>query len=165
MCIEISRARELKTKIAASPFQAIFDSLTNLASAVCETNYATISVMDSYNHLFISTVGINCLKEVPINDSLCKNAIINTLLEIEDAQADERYWDNPYVKGELSIRFYAGVPISMPLGEQMGTVCVFDQFPKLLNNYQKQALIGISKTVQKTIVAQEFVLKQNLFNK
>ena len=47
----------------------------------------------------------------------------------------------------------------MPLGEQMGTVCVFDKLPKILNYYQKQALIGISKTVYKTIVAQEFVLK------
>ena len=159
MVKEVSHAMQLKLKVAASPFQAIFDSLLKLATIVCATDYATISLKDSYSHLFISTIVIEGMKKVPLADSFFKENN-NNLLEIEDAQADNRYRDNPNVKGEPAIRFYAGVPITMPLGEQMGTICVFGKTPKLLNTHQKQALIGISKTVLDTIIAQEFALKQ-----
>ncbi len=155
-----SSAMSLKLKIAASPFQAICDSLLDLATTVCGTDYAIISLKDSCAHLFVSTVGFSGIQEIALNDSFCRHSVPNELIEIEDAQADDRFWDNPYVKGEPNIRFYAGVPITMPLGEQIGTICVFGQTPKLLDSHQKDALLGISKVLFNTIIAQEFVLKQ-----
>lgn len=160
MAVEVSHAMELRLKIAASPFQVIFDSILKLASTVCDTDYAIISLKDSHRHLFISSIGFEGTKELPLADSFCKYSTANNVLEIEDAQLDERFWDNPNVTGNLAIRFYACVPIILPLGDQMGTICVFDKIPKLLNSHQKQALIEISKIVLDTITAQEFVLKQ-----
>ncbi len=155
-----SETLKLKLRIAASPFQSICNSIVKLAANVCETEYALISVKDSHAHLFVSTIGIEGLQEVALNDSFCSYAKANELIEVEDAKVDPRFEHNPYVVGEPFIRFYAGVPISLPLGEQIGTVCVFGNTPKKLSPIQSAALLNISKVLLQTMVAEDSICKQ-----
>lgn len=155
-----SKALSLKLRIASSPFQAICDSLLNLASTICETRFALISLKDIHAHIFITAIGIEGVDEIAVEHSFCRYATANTLIEIEDATVDERFRDNPYVTDDPRIRFYAGVPIALPTGEDIGTICVFDQTPKRLNEQQKQALTDIAKTFLNTMVAQDFVFKK-----
>jgi len=48
--------------------------------------------------------------------------------------------DNPLVTNEPKIRFYAGVPLKALTGEKLGTFCIIDTKPRILNNVQIQAL-------------------------
>ncbi|VTP13847.1 putative diguanylate cyclase YeaP [Phytobacter ursingii] len=53
------------------------------------------------------------------------------ILVVEDASTDTRYSDNPLVKGEPFIRFYAGCPLHLPDGAFAGMLCVMDTRPRI----------------------------------
>lgn len=160
MDYEVYKALSVKLRIAASPFQAICDSLLNLAATVCESQFAILSLKDTHSHLFVSTLGITGLEEVADVDSICSYAAANSLIEVEDAMVDVRFCNNPYVTGEPHIRSYAGVPVCLPTGEKLGTICVFDQSPRVLQSHQAKALMSISKVLFNTMVAQDIMFKQ-----
>ena len=71
-------------------------------------------------------------------------------MEINDATQDNRFFDNPLVTGDLGIKFYAGMPLTTSDGFNLGTLCVIDTKPKVLSDYQKEAL----KTLGKQVIAQ-----------
>jgi GAF domain-containing protein len=49
---------------------------------------------------------------------------------IGDASDDERFSTTAAVVDDPNIRFYAGVPIKAPGGEQIGALCVYDPTPR-----------------------------------
>jgi GAF domain-containing protein len=89
-----------------------YDELTALASVICNSPVALISLVDEKRQWFKSAHGLT-EKETPIAYSFCAHAIIdpNELMEVEDAKADKRFAENPLVTGYPNIAFYAGVPL------------------------------------------------------
>ena len=77
------------------------------------------------------------------------------LLEVPDATQDDRFMDNPLVTGNPEIRFYCGVPIKLPLGEIIGSLCVIDTVTRYLNETQRIALKGLAKVIADLLVARE----------
>ncbi len=63
---------------------------------------------------------------------------------VEDAAADPRFRDNPLVRGEPRIRFYAGVPVRDKDGQALGTLCVIDREPRRLRATELQALLDLA---------------------
>lgn len=117
-----------------------FDNLAHLAAMVCETPISLISLVDDQRQWFKSQVGLD-VKETPREQAFCAHAIKdNKLMVVEDATEDERFVDNPLVTGEPGIRFYAGAPLKMAEGEQLGTLCIIDRKPRSLTEKQRQAL-------------------------
>ena len=55
--------------------------------------------------------------------------------------------DNPLVKSEPYIRFYAGAPLITPQGTRLGTICVIDTKPKEIDKAQINALSALSRQV------------------
>lgn len=79
-----------------------FDDLTLLASQICDTPVSLITFVDTERQWFKSAVGID-INETPRDVSFCGHAILDpdSMLEVKDARADERFKDNPLVTGEL----------------------------------------------------------------
>src|ERR1700756_2232070 len=137
-----------KYKILDTDPEKAFDDLTILASQICETPVALISLIDSDRQWFKSKVGVS-VGETPREVSFCAVALQQAnLFIVPDATKDPRFSSNPFVVSDPKIRFYAGAPFKSSDGYPLGTLCVVDVVPRALTPNQEAALIALSRQVQ-----------------
>lgn len=135
-------------KILDTDPERAFDDLTVLASHICETPIALISLIDTDRQWFKSRVGVN-ITETPREVAFCNKAIQQSdLFVVPDATKDPRFSSNPLVVNDPKIRFYAGAPFTSSSGYPLGTLCVVDMVPRELSAGQKNALRALSRQVQ-----------------
>lgn len=127
--------------------EQLFDDLTTLASQICDTPIALISLIDPDRQWFKSRVGLDA-EETSREIAFCSHAILqDDVFEIPNASLDPRFHDNPLVTGAPDIRFYAGAPLVSPSGHAIGTLCTIDRKPRKLTESQKTSLQTLSKSV------------------
>ena len=144
-------------KILDTDPEEAFDDLTILASHICETPVAMISMIDSDRQWFKSKHGLK-VSETPRAVSFCAIAIQQPdLFVVPDASKDPRFSSNPFVVSDPKIRFYAGAPFTSSDGHPLGTLCVVDMVPRELTPSQETALVALSRQVQA-----QFELRKNL---
>lgn len=138
---EAARLATLKLyRILDTPPEQNFDDLTLLASHICNTPMALITLVDEDRQWFKSRVGME-ITETSRAVSFCAHAIRqNDIMIVPDTWQDERLRDNPQVTGAPHIRFYAGAPLITRDGFALGTLCVIDRVVRTLTRDQIEAL-------------------------
>ena len=147
--LEKIRLQELQSfNVLDSDAEQAYDDLVKLASIICDTPIALVSLVDGDRQWFKAKVGLSAM-ETPRGQAFCAHAITNPdeLMEVHDALEDKRFVNNPLVTGDLGIRFYAGAPLLTPSGSALGTVCVIDTVPRKLTELQADALKALSRQV------------------
>lgn len=100
-----------------------FDRLTALLKKLLNVEFALVSLVDEKRQWFKSACGIDA-SETPRQEAFCAHAILEkSVLVVLDALQDARFKNNPLVKTDPHIRFYAGYPLINSEGHVLGTLC------------------------------------------
>ncbi|WP_434601111.1 sensor domain-containing diguanylate cyclase [Pseudomonas sp. Z1-29] len=151
---EAVRLKQLQSlKLLDTPPEERFDRLTRLARRLFNVPIALVSLVDANRQWFKSSAGLEA-SETPREVSFCGHAILqDEILEICDAEQDVRFHDNPLVKGQPGIRFYAGHPLGLDDGSKMGTLCLLDTRPRTLNDDERELLRDLASMAEQELVA------------
>ena len=125
-----------------------FDDIAFLASYICGTPIALVSLVDENRQWFKAKVGTD-LEQTSRDVAFCAHAILepDEIFVVPDALEDHRFATNPLVRDEPRIRFYAGAPLISPEGMPLGTLCVMDETPGALSAAQTRALGALAREV------------------
>ncbi len=137
----------LKYEILDTLPDGIFDEITALATKIFEVPIAIISLVDHNRIWFKSSFGLDT-EEIPRSPGLCSSAILSDdVYIVEDARKDPRTMCNPLVAGIMGLQFYAAAPLKSTEGYNLGTFCIIDKNPRLLNAKESLMLLQLSRIV------------------
>lgn len=128
-----------------------FDRWTREACATLSVPMAVVSLVDAERQWFKSRQGV-ADRESSRDESLCAHAILgDDVFQVPDLLADDRFADNPATAPPNSIRFYAGVPLVLRDGSRVGTLCVADRVPRVLDAAELAHLRALAGQVLKEL--------------
>ncbi|RVT50474.1 bifunctional diguanylate cyclase/phosphodiesterase [Rubrivivax albus] len=149
------------TELLDTAEEQSFDDLTALAAEILDVPIALVSLVDEQRQWFKSHHGLPA-RETPREWAFCAHAIQGDgIFEVPDAAADPRFRNNPLVVQDPRIRFYAGMPLRLPTGEALGTLCVIDRTPRRLEARQRDALVRLARQASHLIELHRSRLEQH----
>jgi PAS domain S-box-containing protein len=138
---ETERLRSLSLyEILDTGPEPAFDDLTALAADICHTPISLITFLDQTRQWVKSKTGFT-QSELPGEEAFCAYTIRQKdVMVVPDATKDERFSNNPMVKGEPHIRYYAGYPLLSNTGHGLGALCVLDTVPHEIDPHELEQL-------------------------
>lgn len=123
-----------RTGLLDSPPEAAFDRLTRLASKILRAPVSLVSLVDDHRQYFKSGYGLQepytTIRETPLSHSFCQHVVgTHEPLIISDARRHPLVHDSLGIT-ELGVIAYAGIPLTLPNGETLGSFCVVDMNPR-----------------------------------
>lgn len=132
------------------------EDIASITARFCEVPIVLVSIVKKDTQEFFVNHGLagqSTSREV----SFCGHAILqDEVFVVEDAHPDERFSDNPLVTGEPNISFYAGYPIRVK-GQKIGTLCMIDQKPRVLNDLQAEFHEVMARQVEQILNQKAFM--------
>ena len=137
-----------KYGVLGTPPRRDLGALVALAAQVCDVPTAAINLITASEQVQVATHGMDpgvCSRE----DSMCAAVLHESEpVIVPDASRDARFATNPFVTGEIGdVRFYAANHLVTPEGVAIGTLCVFDTEPRVLDARQRGALRALADRV------------------
>jgi two-component sensor histidine kinase len=132
-----------------------FDRITRLTSRALATPVALISLVDTERQFFKSQFGLPApyaeTRQTPLSHSFCQHVVLTeNVLRINDAREDALVRENLAVR-DLNVVAYLGVPLSMPDGSVLGSLCAIDNKPRDWDDGDVAALKDLAQTVMNQI--------------
>jgi len=124
------------------------EAVARLAATICGVSMASVNLMSAEHQHQVATAG--CVGGVSDRETAMCNVTISEPESVyaSDARLDPRWRDNPWVNGELgSVVFYAASQLRSTEGECIGTLCVFDEVTRELDDEQRRALDDLAVQV------------------
>ena len=136
--------------------EPVIDAFTQLAANVTGMPLALLNLVDR-DRLFVkSAAGFPAGASAPRSGAFCAYTIDgDDLFEVEDARLDPRFCDHPVVAGPAGLVHYAGVPLTLPGGERIGTICLLGPQPARLAAHERTFLTGLAGTIVNVLLLRE----------
>lgn len=150
---EAQRLASLATyRITDTPNEKEYDDIAALASYICRVPVSLITFIEEDRQWFKAAVGTDLTGNTR-KDSFCTYALMKPgrLTMVPQATSDERFIENPVVTGGPKINFYAGVTLMSHDNQPIGTLCVLDVKPNILDEEQQKALQTLGDQVSKLL--------------
>ena len=131
-----------------------FGSILQLVTDILGLPMVSINFIDEVQHFAKASLGME-LVNLPRNESFCAWAILSPeVMVVPDLQADARFHDHPLVRSEQApgepeegLRAYAGVPLTTPDGQRIGTLCVAGGEVHDLSDRERSILASLAQLV------------------
>lgn len=150
---------EHKILVLDSQYESLYLSINKLAATICHTPIAMITFLHDQHVWMVSgadysEIVLHAQKEIFYNWAIASDHFIEipdiSLVTQQSTLSLNSYY--PHLK------FYAGVPLKLPLGEVIGVLSVLDTKPNSLNQYQKNMLLALADVVTKSLVFKHHLL-------
>lgn len=127
---------------------SVLDSIAQRALLVLPgTDSAAVSFVGPDRVWFKASAGRHWSK-LPRAQAFCSHAVLGrSLFVVEDTWRDPRFADNPMVRGEPGIRFYAGVPLQ----GGAGVLCVIGLQPRTVSPIESESLTQLAQVVEQRL--------------
>lgn len=128
------------------------DRITRLARTVFDVPLSSITVLDHDRAFFPSAQGFG-VRELPRQETFCdRTTAEDQTIVVPDAESDERFAHLPTVADE-GVRFYAGEPLHDPMGNVLGTLCLFDTRPRTLSEEELVTFRDLAAWAQQELLS------------
>lgn len=144
------------TGLLDSPVEDVYDRITRAAADALDAPFSVVSLVDVDRQFYKSGVGVGDLSEpqnrqTPLDQSICQYAVADRApLVLEDARTDPIFKNHPVVRSG-AIAAYLGIPLFDPEGHAIGTLCVFDDKPRLWGTGHVQVLTDLAELATERI--------------
>lgn len=116
------------------------DDITRLSAQVCDTPVAAVSLIGDDRIWLKSRFGTDTA-DLPLGSLPCETTVLgDSIYEIHDASVHPNYRPDGILLDHRYFRFYAGVPLIMPGGINIGALFVLDTVVRSLTEDQSSAL-------------------------
>ncbi len=134
MALEFSAQKEFERVLKLAEYDIdytsdhpILNDLSRLAAHIAGMPISQINLLGPNTQWTLSSFGMQA-DQIPKNESVCQFTILETdFFEAKGLDTDERFKERDYVKGDLQLKYYFGVPITTKDGHNIGSVCVMDR--------------------------------------
>ncbi|WP_158244187.1 GAF domain-containing protein [Trinickia dabaoshanensis] len=120
-------------------YEAEFDEIAEFAARTLHAPICLISLLTQDRQWFKAHFGLEA-RQTPRAWAFCNYTIANDFFAVHDAREDERFQRNPLVVGPPHIRFYAGAALRDVEGFALGSLCVIDRSPRVLDAQEQGTL-------------------------
>lgn len=147
-----------------------FDFILESIAKICEVPLCNIVAAYKDELFIIASTGIK-IKKQHKREGSCTNFTLkkNKFCEVRDIKEEEGILDKTYMIEDFDIRFYAGSPLIDPEGNTLGSLNLYDDKPRVLNEDQKYfintAAVRIVTLFLQKRQKQRLLLFDNMFSK
>jgi diguanylate cyclase (GGDEF)-like protein len=138
---------------------ARLEGLVRLATQLYHVPVAFISLADGDAEWLAAGIGMDFTEEM--RSHLMR---LHVLLEssgtmvVEDAGGEPRFQENPLVAGGGGIGFFAAAPILSSENMRLGTLCMLDHRPRVLNPAERESLADLASSAAAVVELKRYLL-------
>ena len=144
--------------------EPIFNCITLLASEICSTPLAYISLIRGNKVIYKNAVGNLIANEMDLEETICNSVISNNkIILIADNLFNSAYQNIKF--NTSNPKFFAGIPLVTTEGYKIGTLSVLNTNTQQLNSSQIKALNTLAQLTTSQIELKLKAQKQSMVKK
>jgi two-component sensor histidine kinase len=152
------------THLPDSAAEEAFDRLTRMVTRLLGVPVSLVSLVDDRRQFFKSQHGlqgaVSVERQTPLSHSFCQHVVIaQAPLIVTDAENDPRVRENPAIP-DLGVKAYLGVPLTLPSGHVIGSLCAIDGAPRQWSEADLKNLSDVAEIVLSEIGLRREIAKR-----